>query len=327
MEAVSSADAIFGSASGPERKQATKSVASDNPAAQPRPTTYDPLLSDPPPECAAADDPLLNGATPEARAGEAQPTDSVSEESQCQAKFDALVNDIRICCAPRFTATAWSFLDLDNRLRIDMPPDEFLGWLEDEYGTQTLINLGFVAKNGDEVRPATIFAGDPPLYITFNKEERSIGVSHEGGDLFCNNESALDCALKQLAPDTTRIAQSLFVVGSEDDVDVLRAIDLPAVIADGLEGLRHGDVERLFAEDLPSDSEWRYHLVLLDFDVAGLDNTPAAAIGVVAERLADVAEVYGQDPGRRFAIFRPSADQFKELKLTTSFENIGILPG
>ena len=73
--------------------------------------------------------------------------------------------------------------------------------------------------------------------------------------------------------------------------------------------------------DQRSDFDWRYYLLLVDFDVAHLDKRPTAAIGEVIERLADAADVYGIDPARRFGVCRPSAHEFHVLERATTFKD------
>ena len=73
--------------------------------------------------------------------------------------------------------------------------------------------------------------------------------------------------------------------------------------------------------DQRSDLGWRYYLLLVDFDVARLENRPTAAIGEVIKRLADAADVYGIDPARRFGVCRPSAHEFQVLERAITFED------
>jgi hypothetical protein len=254
---------------------------------------------------------------------EAQPKAACSGDgAQHQDGFDLYVETIKAYCEPRLTASAWSFLGLDKRLRIDMPPSQFLASMEDEFGADALLEINFLEQAGEEVRPASVFNGDPPLYVVIDKQKRSLHFEHDG-DLFFLTGTALDFALERISPKSTLATQNLFVVGCEDDVEVIRALGLRAVTATGLDSLRRTEVARLFPDDPRTDVDWQYHLILLDFDVAKLKKTLSAAIAGVIERLADVADLYGIDPGRRFAVCRLTNDEFNELKLATTFEDSG----
>ena len=126
--------------------------------------------------------------------------------------------------------------------------------------------------------------------------------------------TALDYALERIPPDSTQAPVTLFVVESQDAVEVMQRLGLRAVSSEGLEALGRDDVQRLFSGDQRSDFGWRYYLLLVDFDVARLENRPTAAIGEVIKRLADAADVYGIDPARRFGVCRPSAHEFQVLE-------------
>ena len=61
--------------------------------------------------------------------------------------------------------------------------------------------------------------------------------------------TALDYALERIPPDSTQAPVTLFIVESQDAVEVMQRLGLPAVSGEGLEALGRHDVQRLF--------EWR----------------------------------------------------------------------
>jgi hypothetical protein len=62
-------------------------------------------------------------------------------------------------------------------------------------------------------------------------------------------------------------------------------------------------------------------MLLMDFELASIKNRPAAAIGEVINRLADLAKMYSVDLGRRFSVCQPSEHEFQVLELAIRFED------
>jgi hypothetical protein len=223
---------------------------------------------------------------------------------------------------PRTTSPAWKFLNPETRPRIDVAPSELIRALQLEHDDAYLVALGLLVQVGDEYQPAGCFVdSEPPWYLTTNPETGRFRYEHDHGDLFLRHETASDLALRRTSFETTLNTTNVFVVGGEDDAEVVRALGLHAVPSKGLEALRRADVNEIFPDDLRSDSGWKYHLNLLHFELARLTNTPSAAIAEVIQRLADIQRVYSIDPGRRFTVVRPTDDQFEELRLATTFED------
>jgi hypothetical protein len=234
-------------------------------------------------------------------------------------RFQDLCKIIQNCTAPKVRSKKWRFLEA-RPLRIDMPPADFVAALEQDCTAEALIDLGLYERVGEELRLPGWLDGDAHLYVAIDKSNKTIKFTRGDHFLFPILRAAVDLALERIEPDSTQVPATLFIVDSDDSVEVLRQLGLPAVSGAGLEALGSQDIERIFSGDQRSDFAWRYYLLLLDLDVAGLDNRPTATIGEVINRLADAAEVYGIDPGRRFGVCRPSACQLHLLERTIAFE-------
>ena len=247
-----------------------------------------------------------------------------TDADDCAARFHELWEIIKSCTAPTIRSHKWRFLgEPDELLRIDMQSAEFVAALEQDFAAESLVKWGLYERVGEELRLPSWLDGDAYLYVAIDKTNKTIKFSCGDHFLFPMTRNALDLALERIAPDSTHASSTLFIADSEDAVEVLQRLGLPAVSGESLEALGQHDVERLFSGDLRSDFGWRYYLLLVDFDVARLDNRPTATIGEVIKRLADAADVYGIDPDRRFGVSRPSAHEFHLLERAITFKDSG----
>lgn len=230
--------------------------------------------------------------------------------------FAEVADFIKSCTAPPRFSTKWSFLDGDDfRLRIEMETLEFLEALSEEFGAEVLTELGLYK------RVVHALDGGAPLYVTIDAHNFTISFGCDSEFLFPIARTALDYGLERNPPETTQSPVTLFVVDSQDAVDIIQRLRLPAVSSEGLESLGRDDIQRLFEGDLRSDLGWRYYLLLLDFELERLINRPTATSGEVIRRLADAADVYGVDPTRRFGVCRPSAHEFQKLERAITFKD------
>jgi hypothetical protein len=214
----------------------------------------------------------------------------------------------------------WDFLGGDdNLLRIDMLASEFVAALEQDYTIEALTELGLYERVDDELQLPSWLDDDAHIYVAIDQDKRTLSFSNGKEFLFPMTRTALDYALERIPPDSTQA--SLFIVDSQDSVDVMQRLGLRAVSGEGLEVLGSDHVQELFSGDQRSDFGWRFYLLLVDFNVARLEDRPTAAIGEVIKRLADAADVYGIDPVRRFGVCRPSAHEFQVLERAASFED------
>ncbi len=111
------------------------------------------------------------------------------------------------------------------------------------------------------------------------------------------------------------------MVASEEEVEIFKWLELPAVMSEGLEAIRKAEIEQLFAGDHRMDAEWQFHLIMVDFDVVNLINRPAAAIGDIIKRLMKAATVYTIEPARRFTVLRPTVHELDLLDQAASFHD------
>jgi hypothetical protein len=274
------------------------------------PGSADPESSAPPRDDATAEQP-----TASAEAGAEPDADDFDN-------FHEFCAIIRSCTAPLSRSHKWQFLDEQTEfLRIEMPPAEFVAALEQDGTTDGLIGLGYYERAGEELRLPSWLDGDANLYVQIDKIKRTIKYSRGDGFLFPMKRTALDCAMERIPQDSAQATDTLFVVTSEDSVEVMQRLGLPAVSGEGLGALGIRDIERLFNAEQRTDCAWRFYLLLVDFDVARLDNRPTAIIGEVIDRLAAAANLYGIDPARRFGVSRPSADEFHLLEQAISFQD------
>src|SRR6185295_3776357 len=112
----------------------------------------------------------------------------------------------------------------------------------------------------------------------------------------------------QATPESASAPETLFITDSECAADILCRLGLHSVTCDGLESITKGDLDKIFCAGRDYESGWRYYLLLLDFDVVGLQNQPTDLICQVIRRLADAEEAYRIDPFQRFGICRPDPD-------------------
>jgi hypothetical protein len=243
--------------------------------------------------------------------------------SSAASAFPTFTDFIQSCTAPPLSLGKWSFLNDGLRRRVDMDSAEFVELLAAEYGTEKAIELGLRESAGDEVRLPNWLDNEADLYVTIDGSSGKACFSSESEFLFPMRRTALDYALECHSSETAEVPQSLFVVDSRDAVEVLQLLGLRAVISEGLETLGHDHVQRLFEVDHRRQPSWRYHAVLVDFDVVRLDNRPTPAIAAVLERLAGAADVYGIDPTRRFGVCRPTRQEFHVLTRAISFNDRG----
>lgn len=216
-------------------------------------------------------------------------------------------------------ARQWEFLNPADRLRIDAPPIEFVQALELNFDAEALVELGLYERVGDELRLPSWLDGDAPFYVKVDREARTISFHRDSEFLFPMASTALDCALLRNPPESTQQPVTLYVVESQEAVELLQRLGLRAVSCEGLDTIGRDDVLRIFSGDHPSDLGWRYNMLLVGADVVQLENRQPAPIGDVIKRLADAADVYGIDPGRRFGVCRPSAREFRKFELAVSF--------
>ena len=267
------------------------------------------------PTAAAPDvaaEPSIEPAAPSVDAGAAQRSVLI------QAFRDFILG----CTAPILHLERWSFLGKqDGWLRIDMAPVEFLEVIKEQYPAELLVALGLCEYADDELLPAAGLEGDAPLFVEIKEDPWSFRFRTGSEFLFPMIKTARNYALARIPPDSPQTTDTLFVVASQEAAEILHSLGLVAVTFDGLNDLGCEDVERLFASNDRSDCRWRYYIVLLDFDMVRLDNRPVAAIGEVIQRLADAADVYDVDPAQRFAVCRPSAQDFHVLERSVAFKD------
>jgi hypothetical protein len=249
----------------------------------------------------------------------APPVEAVA--SSAASAFPTIGDFIQSCTAPLLSCSNWGFLNDGLRPRIDMDSVEFAELLAEEYGVEKAIELGLYERAGDEVRLPNWLDNEADLYVTIDGSSGTPRFSSDSEFLFPKPRTALDYLLECNSSESGDVPQSLFVVGSTDAVEVLQRLGLRAVISDGLETLGPDDVQRLFEGDHRRQPNWRYYAVLVDFDVASLDNRPTSAIAKVIERLAGAVDVYGIDPSRRFGVCRPTRHEFNALTQAISFRD------
>ncbi len=282
-------------------------------------------------------DPQMNGSSapeaPDADAPMAAPAEAASEPgteaaaasaerdaSERRAEFRRILGEkIRSWTEPTLSDGKWGFLKQNDLLRIDMPPNEFVEALAQDFPVESLTALGFYELVDGKLRLPSCLDGDPPLYVAIDDNTGNISISCGDNLLFPMTRTAVDRALERIQPDSTQTTETLFIVESQDAVEVMQRLELRAVTSAGLDALGHHDVEQLFSGDQRSDCNWRYYLTLVDLDVARLENRLTLTIGKVIERLAHAQSLYDIDPGRRFGVCRPSPDEFQVLERAASF--------
>ena len=211
-------------------------------------------------------------------------------------------------------------------LRIDISPREFVATLQQNYTCEDLSAFGICERDLEELRTSSWLESDAHLYATIDERKRTITFSRTKLS-FPVTRTALEYALERNLPDSAQAADTLFVVESQDSVTVMERLGLHAVSSNGLEALGGNDVKKVFGGDQRGNNGWRYRLMLVDFDIARLVNRTTAAIGEVITRLANAADLYGIDPGRRFDVLRPSADDFRMLERATTFADSALIRG
>jgi hypothetical protein len=245
-----------------------------------------------------------------------------SDDPGLLAEFEKLAQHIRSCAAFTILSEKWNFLGgHDNLLRIDMLPLEFVAALQPAFTVEELTELGLYERVGDELRLPSWLDGIADLYVRISECDRTIVFSSGNEFLFPMQRTALSYALERIPPDSTHGPISCFLVESPDSVKVMHRLGLASVSSEGLNAIDSHDVLRLFDGDLRSDCSWRHFLLLVDFDVACLENRPLAAMEEVINRLADAQDVYGFDPSRRFGVCRPTAFEFQALERATAFKD------
>lgn len=248
--------------------------------------------------------------------------DDDSDAADRRANYQQLFEIIRSCAAPTISATKWDFLKgQDDLLRIDMSPSEFVEALKQDYPVELLHALGLLERVEGELRLPSSLDGDAQLYVKIDDDKQTLAFSTGNEFLFPMTRTALDYALERIPPDSCQMPGTLFIVASPDDAELMRRLGLAAVVYEGLEILSCQDIQRLFDGDHQTDFRWRYQLVLLDFNLARIENRPTGAIREVIKKLANGADVYGVDPARRFAVCRPSAHEFQVLEQAIAFQD------
>jgi hypothetical protein len=273
------------------------------------------------PQSSSADlhpaDETVNGC-----AAEGPTADDFDPSAEPRFEFREVKEFIEACTAPQLVSAKWSFLDEEHtRLRIEMQPSEFVAVLEEEYGTEFVTRLGLYKRVADELRLPDWLDDEVGLYVMFDVHKCRVEFFRDNEFLFPMRCTARDYARERNPAESNQVPTILYVVATADDADIMRRVGLPAVTSDGFETLNADDVQRLFSGDARSDWEWRFEMLLLDFDVAGLVNQPTAGIGEVINCLADAADVYTIDPARRFGLCRPTADEFHLLERAIKFKD------
>lgn len=267
------------------------------------------------------------GAPPPAGndAANEQPSDADAVAAEVESevsRFQRLWRIIRSCTALTLLSSKWDVLAAqDSWLRIDMPPNDFVAAMEQDYEREGLAELGLYERVDGELRLASWLEGDAPFYVAIDEDNCTVSFSRGHEFLFPMIHTALDYALERVAPDAPQATATLFVVDSQDAVEVMRRLGLRAVTSEGLASIGREDILRLFTGDQRSDCDWRYYLLMLDFDLARLKNQPTAVLSKVIKRLSDAADVYAIDPARRFGVCRPSPQDFRVLERAISFED------
>jgi len=214
----------------------------------------------------------------------------------------------------------WAFLDEQTGWhRIEMPASEFVDVLADHYSPDSLRELGLLEHVGDELRLAGCPDGEGELRVKFDDEQCPIRFTTASEFLFPLSHSAIDYARQRIATDSGEQTTALYVVETEESADLIRQLRLPSVTSQGLEQLDRHQIQDLFSGNRRSDLDWRYFLVLVDFDIETLTNQPVPSVAGVVKRLNHAASVYQIDPARRFAVCRPSTSDFEMLELAVDF--------
>lgn len=187
------------------------------------------------------------------------------DASETRARFQEFFAIIRSCTAPNVRSEKWGFLGEDDLLRIDMPPIELVAALRQDLTVEALTWLGLNEGVDDELRLPSWLDGDAHLYAAIDEDKHTVAFSRGNEFLFPMTRTALDYALERIPPDSTQAPVTLFIVESQDAVEVMRRLGLRAVSSEGLEALGRHDVQRLFCGDERNDFGWRYHFVARGF--------------------------------------------------------------
>ncbi len=114
----------------------------------------------------------------------------------------------------------------------------------------------------------------------------------------------------------------LLICESADDTYVLRQLGFQALEANDFLELTGTYFQSLFEGDQRTDHAWRYRLIVMDWDVADLNDTRRPTLQALIKRLADVQTVYGIDPRRRFSVSRPEPHDFAVIQSAVSLEDL-----
>ena len=202
-----------------------------------------------------------------------------------------------------------------------MTPAEFEVEMLEYFPPEFLLARGLFERVGEDVQLVASLVRDATLLVEIDKSNDTIIFSSDDEKLVPYGHTAVQCGLQRRPEASAEPTQNLWVVGSDEEVEILKRLKLPAVLSDGLETIRKPEIEGLFAGTHRSDADWQYDLILVDFDVANLINQPATAIGGITKRLATAANVYAIDVSRRFTLLRPTANEFELLEQAVDFQD------
>jgi hypothetical protein len=102
---------------------------------------------------------------------------------------------------------------------------------------------------------------------------------------------------------------------------VLRALEFNAVSSAGLDQISIAGLRKLLPTLSDYDRSFKFRLILVDWDVAGMADVRRDRAGRIIRRLADAQRAYYSDPGRRFAVWRPGVPLFEEIRIAASFRD------
>ena len=246
----------------------------------------------------------------------ANPTESA--DTELELTLEQVIEDL---VTPYFIPAKWEFLGQDRRRRIEMTPAEFGATMLEYFKPEFLVTCGLFERLGEDVQLVGSLNRDAALLVEIDKSADKIEFTSDDEPLLRLGHTAIQCGLQRKPHAFAEPAQNLWVVASDEEVEILKRLKLPAVLSESLETLRKQEIEGLFAGTHRTDADWQYDLILVDFDIENLVNRPAAAIGHITKRLGTAASVYAIDPSRRFTVLRPTTNEFELLEQVAAFED------
>jgi hypothetical protein len=222
---------------------------------------------------------------------------------------------------------AWPFIEPTDDIRhltlgpYALGPHALGVELKRRFTERQIVAAGKVAGEPLLKRLSQLFAGADRKFICFRGgDQRCLGICSEHGHLWLEEPPALNPALRRVDAMSNTGTVPLLLPETVDDLQVLRGLGFDAELSFSLHRLKFAAIEQVFAPLVPDES-WMHHLLIVDWNVCGVNYSDRPRAMAILKRLSLTQETYGHDPGSRFSRWIPNSVTRAAIKNARDFRD------